>query len=85
MESSVRVDDLGNTPVSSSWGRATALAAAMLLVVLLTLVLIPNALLGYLTTRVTPNARDLIVVAVWMVGFVLCCVLFLRLQRRSGG
>lgn len=57
----------------------------MLLVVLLTLVLIPNALLGYLTTRVTPNARDLIVVAVWMVGFVLCCVLFLRLQRRSGG
>ena len=79
------MDDLRDTRASSSWGRAIALGAAILLVILVTLILIPNALLGYLSTRVTPNARDLIVVAVWLVGFVLCCVLFVRLQRRTGG
>lgn len=47
------------------------------------LVLVPNTLLGYLTTRVVPTWRDLIVVAWWAVASVGCYVVFVRLQRRK--
>jgi hypothetical protein len=44
-------------------------------------VFVPNALLGYLSTRVVPTWRDLIVVAWWAFAFLGCCWVFVRLQR----
>ena len=58
-------------------------AAVMIALSFVALVLVPNTLLGYLTTRVVPTWRDLIVVAWWAVAFVGCCVVFVRLQRRK--
>jgi hypothetical protein len=53
----------------------------MVLLSFLGLVLIPNSLLGYLTTRMTPAGRDLVVVGCWMLAFVFSCLVFVRLQR----
>jgi hypothetical protein len=47
----------------------------------LAFVLIPNSLLGYLTTRLRPNWRDLTVVAWWGLSFLVGCGLFIRMQR----
>jgi hypothetical protein len=58
-------------------------AAGMIVLSFVALVLVPNTLLGYLTTRVVPTWRDLIVVAWWAVAFVGCCVVFGRLQHRK--
>lgn len=69
-------------PATTSWGRAALAALAMVVVSFLVFVLIPNTLLGYLTTRMTPTGRDLVVAAWWAFGFVLACVIFVRLQPR---
>jgi hypothetical protein len=61
--------------------RAVIGGVVMIVLSFVALVLVPNTLLGYLTTRVVPTWRDLIVVAWWMVAFVGCCVVFVRLQR----
>lgn len=66
-----------------SWISAILGAAAMVLVSFLVFVLIPNSLLAYLTTRMTPTGRDLVVVAWWVFAFVVSCVVFVRLQRRG--
>jgi len=58
-------------------------AAIMIVVSYLAFVLVPNSLLGYLSTRVVPTWRDLIVVAWWALAFLGCCALFMRLQRGS--
>ena len=64
-----------------SWARAIVAAAVMIVLSFVALVLVPNTLLGYLTTRVVPTWRDLLVVLYWMTAFVGCCWAFLRLQR----
>jgi hypothetical protein len=61
--------------------RAVVGATGMIVLSFVALVLVPNTLLAYLTTRVVPTWRDLIVVAWWMFAFVGCCVVFVRLQR----
>jgi hypothetical protein len=67
--------------VATSWPRAFIAAAVMIVASFVLLVLVPNTLLGFLTTRVVPTWRDILVVAYWMVAFVVCCLLFVRLQR----
>ena len=67
---------------SSTWVRALIAAAIMVVLTFVTLVLVPNTLLGYLTTRVVPTWRDLIVVTWWVLAFIGCSVVFVRLQRR---
>jgi dipeptide/tripeptide permease len=54
----------------------------MVVVSFLLFVLIPNTLLAYLTTRMTPTGRDLVVATTWALGFVVACVIFVRLQPR---
>lgn len=68
---------------SVSWVAASLAAAAMLLVSYLALVLVPNGLLDYLAVRVVPKVRDLIVASWWVVAFVACSWLFVRLQGRA--
>jgi FtsH-binding integral membrane protein len=72
--------DLDET--AERWGSALARAAIMVAVSFFALVFIPNTLLGYLTTRLRPNWRDAVVVGVWGLLFLVCCVVFLQLQRR---
>ena len=64
-----------------SWGRAFGLAAVMILASYLAFVLIPNNLFSYLATRTVPFTRDLFVTLWWIVAFVACSWLFVRLQR----
>jgi hypothetical protein len=47
-------------------------------------VFVPNTLLGYLSTRLVPTWRDLLVVLYWMAAFVGCCWTFVYLQRVRG-
>ena len=65
-----------------SWGAATLKALAMIAISFLVFVLVPNSLLGYLTTRMTPTGRDLVVATWWLAAFVVACWIFVRLQRR---
>ena len=74
--------EVAGAPATTSWGHAALAAAAMVAISFLVFVLIPNTLLGYLTTRMTPTGRDLVVATWWAVGFVAACVLFVRLQPR---
>jgi hypothetical protein len=64
----------------SEWVRALITAVVMLALAFLLLAFVPNVLLGYLSTRVQPWARDLLVAAWWAAAFVACCVVFVRLQ-----
>ncbi len=73
----------GGDADARSWGAAFIAAAVMVLLSFLAFVLIPNSLLGYLTTRMTPTGRDLVVVGWWTLAFLISCVVFVRLQRRG--
>ena len=53
----------------------------MVIATYLLFVLVPNNLLSYLSLHTSPRNRDLLVTLWWMVGFVLACWLFVRLQR----
>lgn len=72
----------GGSGSTTSWGRAVVTSAIMVVVSFLFFILIPNTLLGYLTTRLTPTGRDLVVAAWWAFAFALACVIFVRLQGR---
>lgn len=75
------MSELESTPRKRpTWVRALIAAAFMIVLTFISLVLVPNTLLGYLTTRVVPAWRDLIVVAWWTIAFVGCCIVFVRLQ-----
>ena len=75
-------EQVSGSRTSSTWVRALIAAAIMVVLTFVSLVLIPNTLLGYLTTRVVPTWRDLIVVTWWVLAFIGCSVAFVRLQRR---
>ncbi len=72
--------EVAGGPARTSWAHAALAALVMVVVSFLVFVLIPNTLLGYLTTRMTPTGRDLVVAGWWMIGFVLACLVFVRLQ-----
>jgi hypothetical protein len=63
------------------WTVATVRAALMLVASILLFVLIPDRLLAYISTRIVPRWRDLLMVVYMTVAFVFACWLFVRLQR----
>jgi Na+-driven multidrug efflux pump len=65
-----------------AWGSAIAEAAVMLVASFVLLALVPNQLLTFLSRHVAPKLRDIVVTLWWIVAFVSCSWLFLRLQRR---
>lgn len=71
------------TDRAQSWGAAVPRAVLLLAVVVLVFGLAPNWLLDRLADRVTTTGRDLILVAWWIVGLVVCSWLFLVLQGRE--
>jgi hypothetical protein len=80
------MDQGGTTRTADTgWGRAALTAIVMLALSFFLLAYIPNVLLGYLGTRLQPWARDLVVAAWWAVAFVICCVIFVRLQPGRRG
>jgi len=74
--------ELNHVHAKRSWFGAAVAGASMVILSFVAFVYAPNTLLGYLTTRVLPVWRDLIVVVVWMASFGGCCWVFVRLQRR---
>jgi predicted membrane metal-binding protein len=71
-------------PHERSWWRAIVAAGAMIVLSFVAFVFVPNTLLGYLSTRLVPTWRDLLVVLYWMAAFVGCCWTFVYLQRVRG-
>jgi hypothetical protein len=53
----------------------------MLVASFLALVIVPDRLLAFLSPRITPASRDLLVVAWVTVAFVALCWLFVAIQR----
>ena len=72
-----------NSPRSThnSTGRAWGSALVVLVVSVLTLAIIPNQMLSYLSLHVAPHTCDLLVMAWFTVAFIFSCWLFVRLQR----
>jgi hypothetical protein len=66
---------------AESWGRGLLKAALVLILAWGGFLFIPNKLLAYLTTRVTPHARDLLVTLWVVVFFVALSVIFVVLQK----
>ncbi len=73
----------GGRTAPQGWPGAIASAAAMVITSVVGFVLIPNWLIGYLSLRVSPKMRDLLVTGWWAFAFVACCALLLGLQRRG--
>lgn len=73
----------GRDAGASSWSAASLSAGLMVLLSYLAFALIPNTLLGYLTTRMTPIGRDLVVTGGWALAFLIVCGVFVRMQRRG--
>jgi len=65
-----------------TWSRAVVAAAIVVVASAAAFVLIPNQLIGYLSLRVSPKERDLLVTGWWVLAFVGCCWLFVQLQPR---
>lgn len=68
-----------------SWGAALLKAGLVLVGCFLGFVFLPQRLLTYLATRVTPNVRDGLVTLFDAVVFVLLAWALLALQRRGTG
>jgi hypothetical protein len=69
------------SPGAESWGRGLLKAALVLILAWGGFLFIPNKLIAYLTTRVTPHARDLLVTLWVLVFFVALSWLFVILQE----
>jgi hypothetical protein len=68
-----------------SWGPAALRAAALVILSWAGFLLIPDRLMAFLSTRVTPHTRDALV-TVWVaVFFVALCRVFVILQGRQKG
>jgi hypothetical protein len=66
---------------TDSWGRASWNAGLILILAWAGFLFVPNRLMAYLTTRVTPHARDALVTLWVIVFFVALSWLFVRLQK----
>jgi hypothetical protein len=72
---------IGPAAPSMTWSVASGRAAVMLLASVLLLVVVPDRLLAYLSTRIVPGWRDFLMVLYIAAAFVVTCWLFVRLQR----
>jgi hypothetical protein len=74
--------------VSSStdegWGRALLKGLVVLILSWAGFLLVPDRMLAYLATRVTPHVRDAIVATYVVVFFIVLARGFVALQRRRG-
>jgi hypothetical protein len=70
-----------------SWGSASTMSGVVLVISILAFMIIPNQLIAYLSTRVTPTGRDLLVSAWWLLALIACSWLLVRVQdlERQGG
>jgi hypothetical protein len=68
-------------PLTQGWGQAALRAFVVLILSDVFLLLIPNRLLAYLTTRVGPNVRDALVTGWVTVVFIGLSWVLLALQR----
>jgi hypothetical protein len=68
-------------PPTQGWGQAALRAVVVLILSDVFLLLIPNRLLAYLTTRVGPNVRDAVVTGWVTVFFIGLSWVLLALQR----
>jgi hypothetical protein len=68
-------------PLTQGWGQAALRAVAVLILSDVFLLLIPDRLLAYLTTRVGPNVRDAVVTGWETVFFIGLSWVLLALQR----
>jgi hypothetical protein len=64
-----------------SWGQAVSKAGLIVVLAWAGFLFVPNKLLAFLTTRVTPHARDALVTLFVVVFFVALSWLFLTLQK----
>jgi membrane-bound metal-dependent hydrolase YbcI (DUF457 family) len=68
---------------SESWGRALLCGAVVLILAIVGFGVVPDRMITYLSTRVTPIARDLLV-TLWVVAFFIFLTwLYVRLQPRG--
>jgi hypothetical protein len=70
----------GPQPIQT-WGQAALRAVILLILADAGLLLVPNRLIAYLTTRVGPNVRDGLVTGWVTVFFIGLSWVFLALQR----
>ncbi len=64
-----------------TWGSSILKAALILILAWAGFLFVPNQLLGFLSRRVTPHARDLLVTLWVVVFFVALSVVFTALQK----
>jgi hypothetical protein len=77
------VDRHDTGPATERWRRASAMAAALLVVGVVGFVVVPDRLLAFLSTRTAPRTRDALVVLYVVVFFIAFSWLFVRVQRRE--
>jgi hypothetical protein len=71
----------GGSRTTESWGPAILKAAILLALSWIGFLFVPNRLLAYLATRVTPHPRDLLV-TLWVAAFFVgMSFLFVALQK----
>jgi hypothetical protein len=68
---------------SGGWGVAVLSAFAVLVLSFALLVYVPDRLLAFLTTRVSPNTRDGVVTAWVALFFIVLAWVLVALQRRG--
>ncbi|HZD16564.1 MAG TPA: hypothetical protein VE669_00330 [Actinomycetota bacterium] len=66
---------------ASTWARPIAAATAIVAAAYLGLAFIPDRLVAFLTTRVSPNTRDLLVTGYFVVAFLALSWAFFAAQR----
>jgi hypothetical protein len=71
----------GGTGNQDRWAPEALRAVAILVLAWAGFLLVPDRLLAYLTTRVTPHARDALVAGWVAIYFVVLCWVFVALQR----
>ncbi len=69
---------------AESWARAGVKAGTILAGAALAFAIVPDRLIAFLSLRVSPRLRDLLVVAWVAASFVALCWGLVALQRRAG-
>ena len=76
------ISEAGRTgPDDHGWGTALLRAGILLVLSWAAFLLVPDRLMVYLSTRVAPHTRDVLVTLWVLVAFVGLCVLLVALQR----
>jgi hypothetical protein len=74
----------GSSSTVEGWGPALLEGSVVLLLCWAGFLFVPDRLLAYLTTRVSPHVRDALVTAYFVLFFIALAWGFVRLQQRRG-